>query len=98
MKLREANKVLFRSFLPSTKYSFNLKKIKKFKKFKTVIIIGMGGSILGAKAIYSFLKFKIKKKFIFIDNLDQEYLIRIKKKYDLTKTLFRLADDCHLLL
>ena len=88
MKLREANKILFRSFLPSTKYSFNLKKIKKFKKFKTVIIIGMGGSILGAKAIYSFLKFKIKKKFIFIDNLDQEYLIRIKKKYDLSKTLF----------
>ena len=26
----------------------------------------MGGSILGAKAIYSFLKQKIKKKFIFL--------------------------------
>ena len=29
----------------------------------------MGGSILGAEAIYDFLKYKIKKKFIFINNL-----------------------------
>ena len=28
---------------------------------KTFSLIGMGGSILGAKAIYSFLKQKIKK-------------------------------------
>ena len=36
----------------------------------------MGGSILGAEAIYQFLKFKIKKKFVFIDNLNPV----IKKK------------------
>ena len=29
----------------------------------------MGGSTLGAQAIYDFLKNKIKKKFIFVDNL-----------------------------
>ena len=29
----------------------------------------MGGSSLGAKAIYSFLKFKIKKNFEFLDNI-----------------------------
>jgi len=29
----------------------------------------MGGSTLGAQTIYDFLKFKIKKKFIFVDNL-----------------------------
>ena len=29
----------------------------------------MGGSILGTKAIYDFLKHKIKKNFTFIDNL-----------------------------
>ena len=29
----------------------------------------MGGSILGAKSIYSFLNHKIKKKFDFIDDL-----------------------------
>ena len=47
------------------KYSFNLKKISKLKKFSVYRIIGMGGSVLGAEAIYNFLKFKIKKKFIF---------------------------------
>ncbi len=79
---------LFQSFLPSSKYSFNFKDIKKFKKFNTVIVIGMGGSILGTKAIYSFLKHKIKKKFIFIDNLDQGFLSKIKKKYKLNNSLF----------
>jgi len=29
----------------------------------------MGGSILGSEAIYQFLRHKIKKKFIFINNL-----------------------------
>ena len=36
----------------------------------------MGGSILGTQAIYDFLKHKIKKNFIFIDN----FTIKIKKK------------------
>ena len=70
---------LFNSFHPNSNYNFEEKEFKKYKKFKTVIIIGMGGSILGAKAIHSFLKHKIKKKFIFLDNLDQNYLRDIKK-------------------
>ena len=36
----------------------------------------MGGSVLGAEAIYNFLKFKIKKKFIFLNNLKS----RVNKK------------------
>ena len=79
---------LFKSFFPKSKYNFILKKVKNFKKFKTIIIIGMGGSILGAKAIYSFLKYKINKKFIFIDNLDLGYLEKIKKENNLNKALF----------
>ena len=79
---------LFNSFHPNSNYNFEEKEFKKYKKFKTVIIIGMGGSILGAKAIHSFLKHKIKKKFIFLDNLDQNYLRDIKKKIDSKKTLF----------
>ena len=31
----------------------------------------MGGSILGSKSIYSFLKKKIKKNFLFLDNLNE---------------------------
>jgi len=84
---REQNS-LFKSFLPSSNYSFSFHDIENFKKFQTVIIIGMGGSILGAKAIYSFLKYKIKKKFLFIDNLDQAFLNNIKKDYNLTRALF----------
>jgi len=87
-ELNQKNHSLFKSFFPNSHYNFDFKNIKKFKKFETVIVIGMGGSILGAKAIYSFLKYKIKKKFIFIDNLDQAFLNKIKRKYNLSKTLF----------
>ena len=51
----------------------------------------MGGSILGTKAIHSFLKHKIRKKFIFIDNLDQGLLNKIKKENNLSKALFLIV-------
>ena len=50
--------------------NFSANTVKKFSTFKKVVIIGMGGSILGTKSIYSFLKKKIKKEIIFFDNLD----------------------------
>ena len=43
--------------------------IKLKKKFPIINIIGMGGSILGSKAIYYFLRDKIKSKIFFKDNL-----------------------------
>ena len=49
--------------------SFCNKQLIKYKKSLNFRIIGMGGSTLGAQTIYDFLKFKIKKKFIFVDNL-----------------------------
>ena len=52
------------------KDSFNKKNIKNFNKKLDYRIIGMGGSTLGAQAIYDFLKKKIKKNFIFVDNLN----------------------------
>jgi len=52
------------------KDSFNKKNIKHFNKKLDYRIIGMGGSTLGAQAIYDFLKKKIKKIFIFVDNLN----------------------------
>tara|TARA_A100001011_G_C14321173_1_gene850705 strand:+ start:3184 stop:4311 length:1128 start_codon:yes stop_codon:yes gene_type:complete len=82
---------LYKTFFPETKYNFNFKKVKYFKKFETVILIGMGGSILGTKAIYSFLEHKIKKKFIFLDNLDEKYLLKIKKEINLKKALFMIV-------
>ena len=52
------------------KNNFDLKKIKKFKRFNNFRIFGMGGSSLGAEAIYNFLSNKIFKNFSFINDLD----------------------------
>ena len=41
-------------------FDFTPTTIKKFSKFKNIVIVGMGGSILGTKSIYSFFKSKIK--------------------------------------
>ena len=70
------------------KFNFKIKDINKFKKFKTIMVIGMGGSILGAEAIYFFLKKKIKKNFIFLDNIDEEKIKKYKIKKNLNSTLF----------
>ena len=42
----------------------------------------MGGSSLGAQAIYDFLRHKIKKKFLFIDNLKRSNQEKKKKYYN----------------
>ena len=66
----------------------NKDTLKKFEKYKSIILIGMGGSVLGAQSIYSFLKQKINKDFIFLDNLDQLKLEEIKKKINIKKYSF----------
>ena len=71
---------LLKSLGKSYKYSFKKKDIKKFKKNSDYRIIGIGGSSLGTKAIYDFLKYKIKKNFTFIDNLNPSYF-KSKKNY-----------------
>ncbi len=63
---------LIQSFSKDYMYDFTQSEIKKFKKFKSYNLIGMGGSSLGSKAIYKFLKPKIKKKFTFLDNLNSK--------------------------
>ena len=57
--------------------SYKKKQIAKYKKYSNFTLIGMGGSILGAKSIYSFLKKNIRKKFIFKDDFENE---KIPKK------------------
>ena len=57
------------SLSKSYKDSFSKKNTKHLNKKLDYRIIGMGGSTLGAQAIYDFLKKKIKKKFLFVDNL-----------------------------
>ncbi len=57
---------------------FKKKELKKYKNFGNIRVIGMGGSSLGAQAIYDFLKYKIKRNFFFINNLNP----RLKKEND----------------
>ena len=73
-------KDVFHSLSKNFKLNFKEKDLVKFKRFKKIVIIGMGGSILGAEAIYSFLKKKINKQIFFIDNLDESKVMSIKKK------------------
>ncbi len=70
------------------KFSFKKSSLKKYKKFKKAIIIGMGGSILGTKAIHSFLRHKIKKDFLFLDNLDEVQTKEVIHKKNLNNYLF----------
>ena len=46
------------SYKKDYEFNFSTSTIKKFSKYNNIIIIGMGGSILGTKSIYSFLKKK----------------------------------------
>ena len=69
------------------KFNFKIQDLKRFKKFKSIIVIGMGGSILGVEAIYSFLEKKIKKKIYFFNDINTKKIFDLKKKKNLNKSL-----------
>ena len=70
------------------KLDFKVKDLKKFNEFKSVVIIGMGGSILGSEAIHQFLKIKIKKKIYFLNDINIEKVEKVRNKINLRQTLF----------
>jgi len=78
--LKENNSII-KSLGKLYKYSFEKNYIKKFKNNSNFRIIGMGGSSLGTKAIYDFLKDKISKNFEFIDNLNPSNKKKSKKNF-----------------
>ena len=79
---------LLQSYDKNYELDFSFEKIKKFSKYKNIIIFGMGGSILGSKCIYSFFKKKIKKKVFFFDNLDPNLQAEYKKIKNLKNSCF----------
>ena len=76
--LKENNQIL-ESMKKNYQDSYNQKIISNCHKINEINVIGMGGSALGAKAIYSFLK-PLKKKFNFFDNISNKKIINSKKK------------------
>ena len=97
--LKKNNKILL-SLSKKYHYNFNYEKLKKYKKkFDNFQIFGMGGSIHGAEAIYNFLKQRIKKKFVFINNINllnnqnskgRKFNIVISKSGDTLETVTNL--------
>ena len=77
--ISEKNSVIS-SLGKSYSYSYNKKLLNKLKKYSKINLIGMGGSSLGARSIYNFLKKKIKKDFDFNDNLSLKKLKNKKTK------------------
>jgi len=76
--LKEENKVI-KSLGNFYKNNYNKEIIEKLKKYTNFRILGMGGSILGAESIFSFLSHKIKKKFNFINSLNYDHKLSKKK-------------------
>ena len=79
-KLMTGRNEILNSLSSEYTYSFYKKIIKKYKNFSKLRLIGMGGSILGTEAIYSFLKHRIKKKIFFVNNLKSENVKHKEKK------------------
>ncbi len=80
--LLKENNDLIKSLKNNYKDRYNFKKLSIFKNNFDFRIIGMGGSSLGVQAIYDFLKKKIKKNFIFINNLNYLTRINLEKNYN----------------
>ena len=80
ISLLKSNNEILNSLSQNYKDNFTKKILLKYKRNTDYRVIGMGGSSIGTQTIYDFLKHKIKKKFVFSDNL-QVNLIKDKKKY-----------------
>ncbi|MBD3329988.1 hypothetical protein GF354_00485 [Candidatus Peregrinibacteria bacterium] len=84
----------------ATDYSFTnlsesvtqINKIKKFVKsvkgkYQNFLVLGIGGSALGAKCLQHSLAYK-ENKLIVLDNIDPDHIANIEEKIDPKKTLF----------
>ncbi len=82
-KLLKENNEILNSLKNTYTDSYKKKLITKFKNVPVVRLIGMGGSILGSRSIYNFLKDKISKNFYFIDTFQYENPEHKKRKLNL---------------
>jgi len=89
---------LLKTLTKNYKYSYSKSDINKFKKNSTIRLIGMGGSILGAETIYQFLNHKIKKKFIFLNNLKPNLSEKDKSKKKVNLIISKSGDTIETIL
>ena len=82
---------LLESYEKNYEFDFSTSTVKKFSRYKNIVVIGMGGSILGTKSIYSFLKKRIKKEVFFFDNLDLNLNLKYRKIKNLKNSCFIVA-------
>ena len=88
MDLNNSKIPLLESYKQEYKFDFSVATVKKFCKYKNIVVIGMGGSILGTKSIYSFLKKRIKKEVFFFDNLDSNLHLKFSHIKNLKSSCF----------
>lgn len=76
------------TMMPAIEESLDFKE-KYYKDLDDVVVVGVGGSSLGTKAIMSMIKPKKgSPKLHFLDNLDPIVVHKIFRKIDLKKSLF----------
>lgn len=81
ISLLNSKSEILKSLSKDYKNSYKKKFINKYKRSSNFRVIGMGGSILGAQAIYDFLNKKVKKNFLFVNNLHNQKLDDKKSSY-----------------
>jgi len=88
LDLENNNIPFLKSFEKNYEFDFSNLLVKNFSRYKNIIIVGIGGSILGTRTIYSFFKSKIKKSVFFFDNLDPNFYLNYKKIKNIKNSCF----------
>ena len=78
---------LLKYYTKSNPFKNNL-NLRRFFKYKNIVIVGMGGSSLGIKCIHSFFKNNIKKNILFFDDLDINLYKNLSNLKNLKNTCF----------
>ncbi len=89
--IKEEKKSIGYYNLPEQDISSILEYADSFdRKIKNIVVVGIGGSSLGAKAIYNFLKpiKDMKRKLLFFESTDPLNISELIKEIDINKTHF----------
>ena len=86
--IKNSNIPVLESHNKEYQIDFSPSLVRKFSRYSNIVIIGMGGSILGAQSIYLYLQKRIKKKLFFFDNLDENLYLNFLTIKNLKNSCF----------